>query len=85
VAHSGLSGGPSTALELTVSSDSLAPVLRGKIRYLLLFKGRINQHYYTAADCRVIIKVQPKIPPIDSKPELKIDPGYKNKIDLLPS
>lgn len=85
VMHSGISKGPSTALGLAVSSDSPIPVLRGEIRYPKL-KGRINRHYYTAVDFRVVIEIQPKVPPVAKGPEKKFkDPVFKENIDLQPS
>lgn len=79
VANSGVAQGPSTALGVAISSDSLSPVLRGEIRYPKL-SGRINKHYYSALDFRVVIEVQPKMPPVTKGPQKEIeDLGLKKK------
>lgn len=59
---------PSTAVGFAISSDKAVPVLRGEIRYPKL-SGHIHRHFYTAMDVKLVIEVEPKVPPVGKKPE----------------
>jgi hypothetical protein len=48
---------------LAVSSDKKVPVLRGEIRFPKI-DGRINGNVYVAQNVRVVIEVEPKVPPV---------------------
>lgn len=57
------SSGPATAVGLAIASDTKTPVLRGEIRFPQL-SGYLGGHFYTAQDVRVVIDLEPKVPPV---------------------
>jgi hypothetical protein len=59
---------PSTALGIEVASDKPVPVLRAEIRYPSL-SGYIKGNFYTAMDVRVVIELEPKVPPVAKGPD----------------
>jgi hypothetical protein len=54
---------PSTAVGLAIASDKPTPVLRCELSYPNL-SGHINNHFYVAKQVKVIIDVEPKVPPV---------------------
>jgi hypothetical protein len=68
VSNSTTPDAPSTALGIEVASDKSVPVLRAEIRYPRL-SGYVKGNFYTAMDVRVVIELEPKVPPVAKGPD----------------
>ncbi len=59
---------PATAVGLAVASDTKTPVIRGEIRFPKL-SGYLGRHFYAAENVRVVIELEPKVPPVAKGPD----------------
>ncbi len=67
---------PATAVGLAVASDTRTPVIRGEIRFPKL-SGYLGRHFYAAENVRVVIELEPKVPPVAKGPQATPDLVFK--------
>jgi hypothetical protein len=69
---------PSTAVGIAIASDKPTPVLRCELSYPNL-SGHINNHFYVAKQVKVVIDVEPKVPPVAIRPEVQFQDPVKER------